>query len=84
VPASAAKLTEMEAQYDKQFKVVFEVLNELMAPPEPKRKEIGFHVKEDRAKYTTKKRTSKTPFFLEYLLSGGMPSIAGFLSRCRE
>lgn len=39
-------------KYDEQFHVVFEVLNELMAAPEPKRKPIGFSVKERRARYS--------------------------------
>ena len=55
----AAKLAEMEKQYDEQFRVVFEVLNELMSPPESKRKQIGFAVREERAKYTVKKRRAK-------------------------
>jgi hypothetical protein len=45
----------MEARYDDQFRVVFEVLNELMAPPEPKHKRIGFNVKEPPSKYRTRK-----------------------------
>ena len=40
----AHKLAELEEKYDKEFRVVFEVLNELMTPPEPKQKEIGFGV----------------------------------------
>ena len=40
----ARKLAKLENKYDKQFRVVFEVLNELMTPPEPKQKEIGFSV----------------------------------------
>ncbi|MBT3294756.1 MAG: ORF6N domain-containing protein [Verrucomicrobia bacterium] len=55
----AAKLAEMEQQYDEQFRVVFEVLDELMSPPEPKRKQIGFGVREERAKYTAKRRKAK-------------------------
>jgi len=51
----AQKLAELESKYDKQFGVVFEVLNELMSPPDPKRKQIGFGVKEVRARYTTGK-----------------------------
>jgi hypothetical protein len=35
--------------------VVFEALNELMAEPEPKRKPIGFSVKERRARYAVKR-----------------------------
>ena len=51
----AQKLAELESKYDGQFRVVFEALNELMAPPEPKRKPIGFSVKERRARYTARK-----------------------------
>jgi membrane-associated protease RseP (regulator of RpoE activity) len=50
--ALARKLTEMEATYDKQFKVVFDVLKQLMAPPPaPPKKQIGFGVKESRSHY---------------------------------
>ncbi len=38
----ARKLNELEKRYDTQFKVVFEKIKELMTPPEPKRKRIGF------------------------------------------
>ncbi|MHB0977211.1 MAG: ORF6N domain-containing protein [Candidatus Aquicultorales bacterium] len=38
----ARKLKELEARYDGQFAVVFEALKELMAPPTPKRKPVGF------------------------------------------
>jgi len=51
----AKKLVGLEAKYDEQFRVVFEVLNELMAAPEPKRKPIGFSVKERRARYSARK-----------------------------
>ena len=51
----AKKLAGLEAKYDGQFRVVFEVLNELMAAPEPKRKPIGFRVKERRAGYSVRK-----------------------------
>ena len=50
----AQNLAELEAKYDGQFRVVFEALNELMAPPEPKRRPIGFSVKERRARYSIK------------------------------
>ncbi len=36
------QLQEMEAKYDKQFKIVFEVLQQLMGKPDKPRKEIGF------------------------------------------
>jgi hypothetical protein len=41
----AQKLWELEKKYDAQFKVVFDAIRQLMTPPEPKRKQIGFHVK---------------------------------------
>ncbi len=39
----AKKLEEMEKKYDAQFKVVFDAIRELMKPPEPKKRQIGFH-----------------------------------------
>ena len=36
------KLEEIEKKYDKQFKIVFQVLQQLMVKPVKKRKEIGF------------------------------------------
>lgn len=38
----ARKLAMMEKKYDAQFKVVFDAIRGLMAPPEPGRKRIGF------------------------------------------
>lgn len=38
----ARKLNEMEKKYDTQFKVVFDAIRQLMTPPEPKHKRIGF------------------------------------------
>ena len=39
----ARRLDELEARYDRQFKMVFDAIRELMAPPEPKpRRRIGF------------------------------------------
>ena len=37
------RLDEMESKYDKQFKVVFDAIRQLMATPVRNRKEIGFH-----------------------------------------
>ena len=38
------KLDALEQKYDTQFKMVFEAIRQLMAPPpEPKRRKIGFH-----------------------------------------
>jgi hypothetical protein len=38
----ARKLDALEKKYDKQFSAVFEAIRKLMAPPEPKRRCIGF------------------------------------------
>jgi len=39
----ARKLATLERKYDAQFKIVFDAIRELMAPPEPKKKRpIGF------------------------------------------
>jgi hypothetical protein len=45
------KLEEMEKKYDEQFQVVFEAIRQLMAPPDPPRKRIGFEAKEAAAPY---------------------------------
>jgi hypothetical protein len=39
------KVEELEKKYDRQFKVVFDAIRQLMTPPEPKRKQIGFQAK---------------------------------------
>jgi hypothetical protein len=38
----AAKLDALERRYDAQFKAVFQAIRELMEPPAPPRKRIGF------------------------------------------
>ena len=52
----ARKLEAMEKKYDRRFKIVFDAIRQLMSPPEPKRREIGFHVKYDDDKPKAKKR----------------------------
>ena len=47
----AGRLDELEQRYDKQFRAVFDAIRELMTPPLPPRKPIGFQVKEKRAAY---------------------------------
>jgi len=47
----ARKLEALEKRYDAQFKVVFDAIRELMAPPAPNRRKIGFLVKERAARY---------------------------------
>jgi hypothetical protein len=36
------RLDELESKYDRQFKVVFEAIRQLMSPPVQARKQIGF------------------------------------------
>jgi hypothetical protein len=40
----AKKLDALETKYDSQFKVVFQAIRELMAPPPAPRKRIGFRL----------------------------------------
>jgi hypothetical protein len=39
----ARKLEVLEQKYDAQFKVVFDAIRQLMAPPAAKQRRIGFH-----------------------------------------
>lgn len=39
----ARKLDALEKKYDMQFSAVFDALRQLMLPPDPKKKQIGFH-----------------------------------------
>ena len=50
------KLEALERKYDEQFRVVFEAIHQLMTPPDPPRKKIGFEVKEAGAGYGKGKR----------------------------
>ena len=47
----ARKLEDLEKKYDSQFRAVFDALRELMVPPEPKKRRIGFLVSERPAPY---------------------------------
>lgn len=38
----ASKLEDLEKKYDRQFRVIFDAIRELMTPPASKKKEIGF------------------------------------------
>lgn len=42
----ARKIEMLENKYDAQFKVVFDALRKLMAPPDPPKRKIGFSVHE--------------------------------------
>ena len=49
----ARRLDELENKYDAQFKVVFDAIKQLLAKPEPKKKKIGFVIREHSTKYRT-------------------------------
>ena len=42
----ARKLDELEKKYDRQFAVIFDAIRQLMTPPKPKQRPIGFQTKE--------------------------------------
>jgi hypothetical protein len=41
------RLNDLEKKYDAEFRVVFEAIRELMRPPEPKKRKIGFKREEE-------------------------------------
>ena len=58
----AAKLAELEEKiegHDEHIRNLFEAIRQLMTPPEPARKEIGFHIKEDSVRYRIKRKTAR-------------------------
>jgi ORF6N domain len=55
----ARKFSELERRIDKhdtEIDAILEAIRQLMAPPEEPRREIGFHVREEAARYRTHKR----------------------------
>jgi len=46
----ARKLANLEKKYDVQFKAVFDAIRQLMTPPEPKRRPIGFQHSSEKKK----------------------------------
>jgi hypothetical protein len=57
----AKRLDELEKKYDAQFKLVFDAIRQLMAPPkpEPPKKRIGFLVEEPHVPYDSSKGFKK-------------------------
>jgi hypothetical protein len=47
----ARKLDSLEKRYDAQFQVVFDAIRQLMTPPEPTKRKIGFLVRERAPRY---------------------------------
>ncbi|MBI2113700.1 MAG: ORF6N domain-containing protein [candidate division NC10 bacterium] len=56
----ARKLAALEKKYDTQFKVVFDAIRALMAPPRPQRRPIGFRVEEAGAGYRIRRRRARS------------------------
>jgi phage regulator Rha-like protein len=54
------KLNTLEQKYDEQFKVVFDAIRVLMAPPDKPKKKIGFTVKEKQKAYGKKEKKTNT------------------------
>ena len=52
----ARKLETLEKKYDAQFKVVFDAIRQLMTQPEPRKRKIGFLVREKAARYGKRQR----------------------------
>ena len=53
----AEKLTDWERKigtHDEQIQAIFEAIRQLMTPPEPKKRKIGFLVRERAARYGTR------------------------------
>ncbi|MGD0058839.1 MAG: ORF6N domain-containing protein [Verrucomicrobiia bacterium] len=58
----AQKLAELERKFeghDDAIRDLFEAIRQLLASPEPKRRKIGFHVKETAGRYTVRRRGGK-------------------------
>ena len=58
----AHKLAELErtiASHDENILTLFEAIRQLMNPPEPPRKEIGFHVRERRGLYRVRRNVPR-------------------------
>jgi ORF6N domain. len=51
----ARQLDDLEKKYDGQFKIVFDALRALMAPPMTPKRKIGFDLKEKQTRYGIKK-----------------------------
>jgi hypothetical protein len=52
----AHRLDDLEKKYDTQFKVIFDAIRQLMAPPQKPRRSIGFKVEEERPVYRRRRR----------------------------
>ena len=58
----AIKLRELEtkiAGHDESIRIVFDAIRQLMTPPVPPRRQIGFSAREARARYTARRKKSR-------------------------
>ncbi|OGK79049.1 MAG: hypothetical protein A2X50_01350 [Candidatus Rokubacteria bacterium GWF2_70_14] len=55
------KLAALENRYDVQFKVVFDAIRELMAPPVPGRRPIGFRPRRDKGNTDSRAKGLRSP-----------------------
>lgn len=53
------KLETMEMKYDRQFKIVFEAIKQLLSEEDKPKKKIGFTIKERQKGYGSKARTKQ-------------------------
>ena len=52
-----AQLERKIEKHDREIRLIFDAIRELMASPEPTRRKIGFNVKERRAVYRTSRKS---------------------------
>jgi hypothetical protein len=55
----ARKFSELErrvGKHDQEIAAILEAIRQLMTPPEKPRREVGFHVRENAARYRIRKR----------------------------
>jgi len=50
-----AELEKRVGKHDERIDAILEAIRQLMAPPEKRRREIGFHVRETAPRYRTRK-----------------------------
>ncbi|MEY2563138.1 MAG: hypothetical protein QOH88_1331 [Verrucomicrobiota bacterium] len=53
-----SQLEKRVGRHDEQLGAIIDAIRQLMAPPPKPRREIGFHVREKRARYGARKRSS--------------------------
>jgi ORF6N domain len=57
----ARKVAALENRYDAQFKVVFDAIRELMSPPVPRRRAIGFRPRREKGNTDSRLKPVRSP-----------------------